>query len=185
PTWYGAVARLWASHADGIQVFNLFPNNNVETNVAADILKTIGDTETIRRSDRIFAVSDAGLFMPSHYWAKDVEEFSGALPVKLNAKSATSVPLVVADMSAAPGTKATTELRLEFTGVPESSHPMVRYNSQPLGQPVAAETLGEVRTLRFTVTNEQTRPGRNEITIEALADAAQLVGAELWTTVSS
>lgn len=185
PTWYGAASRLWASHADGIQVFNLFPNGNVTTDVAVDVLKTIGDPETIKKSDRIFAVSDAGSFMPSHYWAKDVEEFSGALPVKLNAKSATSVPLVVADVTAAAGAKATTELRLEFTGVADSSHPNVRYNSQPLGQPVAAETLGEVRRLRFPVASEQTRPGRNEITVEALSDAAQLVGAELWVTVSS
>ena len=96
--WNGAAARFWEAGADGIYCFNLFPGpgTSEQREYAVTILKAIGSKDTLANADRMFAVCDAGWSMPAHYWAKDAEEFSRALPVALDGKPALTVPLIVA-----------------------------------------------------------------------------------------
>ena len=143
-------------------------------------LKTIGSRDTLLAADRLFATCDAGNYMPAHYWAKDAEEFSGALPVPLSPKSATTVPLIVAGPLTRGSRRAETELRLDFTGLAESDRPTVAFNSRPLGKPARVETAADVRRFRYTLPSDAARTGRNEIRLEASSDTSKLAGAELW-----
>jgi hypothetical protein len=185
--WNGGAARCWEAGADGIYTFNLFPGPGTpeQRDFAVTVLKTIGSKETLARADRIFAVCDAGWSMPAHYWAKDAEEFSHALPVTLNAQSATTVPLIVAGPITADEAKASTELRLDFTGLSDSDVPSVAFNAHPLGQPLKSENVADVRRFHFSVPTNKIRPGRNDIRVGAISDKVKLAGADLWLTMGT
>lgn len=182
--WNGAALRLWEAGADGIYTFNLFPGPGPKSQYddALTILKTIGSPDQLRASDAIYAISDAGTHMPAHYWAKDAEEFSGALPAALNAAAATTVCLHVAGQLTPPTAGQRLELRLDFTGLAESDVPAVRLNDSPL-KPDQVETVAGVRRHRFAVPADTI--GANTTKTHAIAvsrapDGAMLVGAELW-----
>jgi len=209
--WNGAAACILEKDADGIQVFNLFPGGmgNVENDFAVSIFKTIGSKETLTLSDRIFEVCEAGLYMPAMYWAKDVEEFAGSLPILLSVRKPTVIPLMVAGPLSAPSKSVTSELRLDITGLAESDSPSISFNSQPLGHPSAADNVAAivaqvspipgnivglpsatekgalVRRLRFAIASPNVRHGRNEIQVTLNSERAHLVGAELWVTQNS
>jgi hypothetical protein len=180
--WKGAALRCWEAGADGIYVFNLFPGPGprAQRDRAVAILKAIGAKETLLQADRVFAVSDAGNYMPAHYWAKDAEEFSGALPLSLGSRSETAVPLVVAGPVQGEERKAATELRLDFTGLPEANVPAVSLNARALGKPTHSEAVAGVRRLRFAVPAGAARMGKNEVRLEVSSDGVKLAGAELW-----
>ena len=86
--WFGAAARLWQDGADGIYTFNLFPGpgNESDRDYARRVLGRIGSREQLAKSAVMYAISDAGWWMPAHYWAKDATDFSTALPLPLQAK---------------------------------------------------------------------------------------------------
>ena len=84
---FGAAARLWHDGVDGIYTFNLFPGpgGDAERMYARRVRGTIGSPDRLADSTILYALSDAGSWMPTHYWAKDAEDFSQALPLQLRA----------------------------------------------------------------------------------------------------
>lgn len=180
--WNGAAARFWEAKADGIYSFNLFPGPGTpeQREHAVTILKTIGSRETIANANQMFAVCDAGWSMPAHFWAKDAEEFSHALPVALDGKPAITVPLFVANVGADGDALPPTELRLDFSGLADAEVPTVSLNSQRLTPPADSEIVGEVRRFRYRVPANNSHTGSNEIRVEGISDKVKLAGAELW-----
>ncbi|MBI1916505.1 MAG: hypothetical protein HYS12_17490 [Planctomycetes bacterium] len=176
--WHAAALRFWEAGADGIYTFNLFPGpgTEAERQYAVRVLKTIGSRETLRKAGRAFAISDAGAWMPPAFWAKDAEDFAGALPVPLSAKEATSVTLVAAGRT--EGFRA--ELRLDFTGLAEGTVPNVTFEGRRLAKPEKTEAVAGVRRFRFAVPADAVKAGKNAIGIQPTAGKAQLAGAELW-----
>jgi hypothetical protein len=177
-TWQAAALRFLEAGADGIYTFNLFPGpgTEAERQYAVRVLKTIGSRETLRTVERAFAISDAGGWMPPHFWANDAEDFAGALPISLSAKEETSVTLVAAGRT--EGFRA--ELRLDFTGLAEGTVPNVTFGEKRLAKPEKAEAVAGVRRFRFAVPADVVKAGKNTIRIQPTAGKAQLVGAELW-----
>jgi hypothetical protein len=176
--WTGAALRCCEASADGIYTFNLFPGPGpkAQYDQAVKILKTIGSRQAILKADRVFAISDAGSHMPAHYWAKDAEEFSGALPVTLNPRRPTNVYLVV--VGGNDGFRS--DLQLDFMGLGEAEVPAVTFNSRALGKPKQSEAVSQVRRLHYTVTTDLIRNGKNTIAIQPISENIKLVGAELW-----
>ena len=78
------------------------------------------------------------------YWAKDVEEFAGSLPIHLSVRKPTVIPLMVAGPLSAPSKSVTSELRLDITGLAESDSPSISFNSQPLGHPSATDNVAAI-----------------------------------------
>jgi hypothetical protein len=180
--WNGAAARFWQAEADGIYCFNLFPGPGTpeQREHALTVLRTIGATESIARADRMFAVCDAGWSMPAHFWAKDAEQFSHALPISPDGNGAITVPLIVAIGGKEGEALPLTELRLDFSGLAEADVPTVLLNSQRLDPPADSEMVADVRRLRYRVPEGASRNGPNEIRIERVSTATKLAGAELW-----
>lgn len=185
--WNGASARLWAAGADGIYVFNLFPGPGPpeQREYAIAVLGTIGSVESISRAEQMFAVCDAGWSMPAHYWAKDAEEFSHALPVARGQQKAITVPLVVAKLPNTSDMLPPTELRLDFSDLPDNQMPTVWFNGQQLQQPVASDVVAQVRRLSYRIAANVARTGKNDIRIEGVSDTVKLAGAELWIRPST
>lgn len=180
--WNGAALRFWEANADGIYTFNLFPGPGTveQREHALTVLRAIGSRETLLAAERCFATCDGGNYMDAHFWAKDAEEFSAALPKKLGSQSATTIPLVVAGPPTLARAGAETELRLDVQGLAESEQPIVSFNSHPLGDAARADRTADVRRFRYTLPVDAAKTGRNEIRVEVTSAAAQLVGAELW-----
>ena len=180
--WNGAAARFWEAKADGIYSFNLFPGPGTpeQREHAVSILQTIGSRETIANATQMYAVCDAGWSMPAHFWAKDAEEFSHALPIALDGKPAITVPLIVAHVGTDGEALPPTELRLDFSGLADAETPTVWLNSQRLKPPTDLEMVGEVRRFRYAVPTNQSHTGTNDIRVEGISAKAKLAGAELW-----
>lgn len=180
--WYGAAARFWEAKADGIYSFNLFPGPGTpeQREHAVTILKTIGSKETVAGADQMFAVCDAGWSMPAHFWAKDAEEFSHALPIALDGKPAITVPLIVAKVGTDGEALPPTELRLDFSGLADAEVPTVWLNAHRLMPSADSEMVGEVRRFGYLVPANKSHTGSNEIRVEGISAKAILAGAELW-----
>jgi len=180
--WNGAAARFWDAKADGIYGFNLFPGPGTpeQREHAVTILQTIGSRETIAKSNQMYAVCDAGWSMPAHYWAKDAEEFSRALPIARDDKPAITVPLIVAQVGMDGEALPPTELRLDFSGLAGAEVPAVWLNSQRLKPSADSEMVGEVRRFRYLVPANKSHTGSNEIRVEGISSKVKLAGAELW-----
>jgi hypothetical protein len=176
--WNAAALRGWEAGADGIYVFNLFPGPGTpaERAYAVEVLKTIGSKERLREADRAFAVSDAGASMPAHFWANSAEEYAGALPVPLGERAQTKVSLVAAGRSEG----FDSELRLDFTGMPDGQVPTVHFNGRHLERPNTAETVAGVRRFRLAVPASVVREGANTFALQPVAGGVRLAGAELW-----
>ncbi len=180
--WNGAAARFWDAKADGIYSFNLFPGPGTpeQREHAVTILQTIGSKETIAKSNQMFAVCDAGWSMPAHYWAKDAEEFSQALPIALDGKPAITVPLIVANVGANGEAPPPTELRLDFSGLADAEVPTVSLNAHRFEPPAKSEMVGDVRRFRYPVPASKSQTGSNEIRVEGISAKVKLAGAEFW-----
>lgn len=180
--WNGAAARFWGAKADGIYSFNLFPGPGTpeQREHAVTILQTIGSRETIARANQMFAICDAGWSMPAHFWAKDAEEFSHALPVALDGRPEITVPLIVANFGSGKEALPSTELRLDFSGLADAEVPTVLLNSQRLTPPADSEIVGEVRRFRYLVPANKSHTGSNEIRVAGFSAKVKLAGAELW-----
>ena len=86
-SWFGAASRFCHDGADGIYAFILFPGPGTpaDREYARKVLGRIGSLKQLTSKPIQYAISDAGFWMPSHYWAKDVAEFTQALPMSLKA----------------------------------------------------------------------------------------------------
>ncbi|MDG1894924.1 MAG: hypothetical protein P8J37_08450 [Fuerstiella sp.] len=179
--WFGAAARLWHDGADGIHTFNLFPGpGNADRDYARKILGTIGSAEDLKSQSLSYAISDAGQWMPSHYWAKDVAEYSQALPLVLKANEFARRALYVPEDFSSAGFNVTAELRVDFTGLATDSTPEVLFGSANFGPTDGGETVAGVKRFVCKVPVQAIRPGPNRVMVKAKDTGAKLVGAELW-----
>ncbi len=178
--WYGAAGRLWHDGADGIYTFNLFPGPGGASEYARQVLGTIGSPEAIADKTVAFAISDAGSWMPSHYWAKDAAAFAKALPLPLKADTFERTSLYVPEDLSDAGFDVTAELRVDFTGLDAASTPEILFGAANFGPTGGGQPMGE--SLRFVcpVPMQEIATGPNRVMVRTKARGAKLVGAELW-----
>lgn len=180
--WFGAATRLWTDQADGIYTFNLFPGsgNEADRNYARRILSTIGSLEKLQAETKLYAMSDAGWWMPSHYWAKDAEEFSGALPLALKTNDFTQTYMVVPEDLRGADISVTAELRVDFTGLSPSSRPMILFGSANFGPQTDGRQVGSVRRYTCRIPLQAISQGKNRVMVKVEEKDAKLAGVELW-----
>lgn len=180
--WFGAAARLWHEGATGLYTFNLFPGpgNTADMAYARKVLSTIGSPEMLAEQSVIYAVCDAGSWMPSHYWAKDVEEFSSALPLELKPNEYHRTSLYVPEDLSGAGFHVSAELRVDFTGLSKESTPEILFGSANFGPTASGTEVSHVRRFTCRVPVQAIQQGANRVMVKTQESAARLVGAELW-----
>ncbi|MCP4171627.1 MAG: hypothetical protein GY758_12740 [Fuerstiella sp.] len=179
--WFGAASRLWHEGADGIYTFNLFPGpDEISRAYAREILGTIGSPETLSSQTLSYAISDAGQWMPSHYWARDVADYSQALPLVLRANEFARRPLHVPEDFSGAGFNVTAELRVDFTGLTTDSTPEVLFGSANFGPADGGESVAGVTRFVCPVPVQAIRQGPNRVMVKTKDTGVKLVGAELW-----
>ncbi len=176
--WFGAASRLWHDGADGVYCFNLFPDSGRD--YAREVLSTIGSPEALRSKTTMYAVSDAGGWMPSHYWAKDAADFSKALPLPLKPNEFERTSLHVPENLSGASFDVTAELRVDFTGLEPDSTPQVLFGSANFGPRKDGKPVARVRRFVCPVPLSAIRQGPNRVMVKTKANKAKLVGAELW-----
>lgn len=180
--WFGAAARLWQDGADGIYTFNLFPGPGGEADreYAREVLGTIGSPEQLAKSTIMYAISDAGWWMPAHYWAKDAADFSKALPMPLKANEYEQTSMVVPEDLSGAGFDVTAELRVDFTGLTAESEPEILFGSANFGPTAGGEQTANVRRYVCPVPLQAIGQGANRVMVKTKESGAKLAGAELW-----
>ena len=180
--WFGAASRLWQDGADGIYTFNLFPGpgNHADRKYARQILSAIGSRERLAGSSIMYAVSDAGWWMPAHFWSKDVADFSRALPLPLRANEYERTSLYVPEDLRGAGFDVTAELRVDFTGLTAESTPEILFGSANFGPTANGKNIGDVRRYFCNVPVQSISQGANRVMVKSQESDAQLAGAELW-----
>jgi hypothetical protein len=144
------------------------------------VLKSIGSAETLAAKSLMYAISDAGSWMPSHFWAKDVADYSNALPLSLKANEfARSYLHVPEDLSEA-GFDVTAELRVDFTGLKPNSEPEILFGSANFGPTAGGKKIADIQRYVCPVPLQAIQPGRNRVMVKSAEAQAKLVGAELW-----
>ena len=128
----------------------------------------------------LYAISDAGSWMPSHYWAKDVAEYSKALPLSLPANKFARRYLHVPEDFSGAGFDVTAELRLDFNGLAKESAPEILFGSANFGPTGGGEKVADVRRYIRRVPLQAIQKGANRVMVKTKATGAKLVGAELW-----
>lgn len=180
--WLGAAARLWQDGADGIYTFNLFPGpgDGADREYARQVLGTIGSPEQLVKSPVMYAVSDAGWWMPSHYWAKDAADFAAALPLPLTANEFERTSLYVPEDLRGAGFDVTAELRVDFTGLSAESAPEILFGSANFGPTAGGQPIADVRRYVCQVPVQSITQGANRVMVRTKERGAKLAGAELW-----
>ena len=180
--WFGAAARLWHDEADGIYTFNLFPGPGPDSDrtYARKVLSMIGSPKMLAKATKMHAISDAGSWMPSHYWAKDAADFSKALPLSLKAGEYGRTSLYVPEDLSGAGFEVMAELRVDFTGLPAGSTPEILFGSANFGPTKGGQEVGAARRYVCPVPLQAIRQGPNRVMVKTKQDGAKLVGAELW-----
>lgn len=180
--WFGAASRLWRDGADGIYTFNLFPgpDADAERQYARRVLGAIGSAETLASKTLMYAISDAGSWMPSHFWAKDAAEFSKALPLRLRANEFDRTYLHVPEDFSGAGFDVTAELRVDFTGLESDSAPEILFGSANFGPTAGGKRIENVMRFTCPVPLQAISPGPNRVMVKTKASGATLAGAELW-----
>jgi hypothetical protein len=180
--WFGAAARLWQDGADGIYTFNLFPGpgDDADRVYARKVLGAIGSAETLASKTLMYAISDAGFWMPAHYWAKDVAEYSQALPLSLQANKFERRSLHVPEDFSGVGFSVTAELRVDLTGLSEESTPEILFGSANFGPTGGGKKVADVRRYVCRVPLQSIRQGANRVMVKTKRAGAKLVGGELW-----
>jgi hypothetical protein len=180
--WLGAASRLWADGADGIYAFNLFPGpgTDADREYAQRVLMTIGSPEKLQAATVQYALSDAGGWMPSHFWAKDAEEFSDALPLPLTPHDFTQTYMIVPEDLRGADINVTAELRVDLIGLSKDSRPTILFGSANFGPQPAGKEIAGVRRYTCRVPLQSITQGKNRIMVRVDEQNAQLAGAELW-----
>ena len=180
--WFGAASRVWHDGADGIYTFNLFPGPGTpaDREYARQVLGRIGSREQLTSQPIQYAISDAGFWMPSHHWAKDVAEFSQALPLALKAKEFERRFLMVPEDLSGVGFDVTAELRLDFTGLKKESRPEILFGSANFGATGGGQKVQGVQRYTCRVPLQAIRQGANRVMVKTEETGASLIGAELW-----
>lgn len=180
--WFGAAARLWADGADGIYSFNLFsgPGTDADREYAHNVLTTIGSLEKLQGSTIQYAMSDAGFWMPSHYWAKDATDFSRALPLSLKSNDFTPTYMIVPEDLRGSDISVSAEVRVDFTGLLNDSQPTILFGSANFGPQTDGREIAGVRRFTCRVPLQSISQGRNRVMVKVAEEGAQLAGVELW-----
>lgn len=178
--WFGASSRLWADGADGIYTFNLFPGPGKDREYARQVLSVIGSPEKLQTNSIQYAISDAGWWMPSHFWAKDAADFSQALPLTLKANEFTRTFMVVPEDLRGADISVTAELRVDFTGLADDARPTVLFGSANFGPQTGGKAFAGVRRFTCRVPLQAISRGRNRVMVKVNSEGARLAGAELW-----
>ena len=180
--WLGAASRLWSDQADGIYTFNLFPGPGTDNDreYAAEVLSTIGSPEKLRASTIQYAISDAGWWMPSHYWSKDAADFSAALPLSLKPGEYTRTYMTVPEDLRGADISVRAEVRVDITGLSQNSQPEILFGSANFGPQSAGTELAGIRRFVCRVPLQAITQGRNRVMVKVKDPAAKLAGAELW-----
>ncbi|MDA1165120.1 MAG: hypothetical protein O3B13_18640 [Planctomycetota bacterium] len=180
--WLGAAARLWADGADGIYSFNLFPGpgTDADREYARKVLTTIGSPQKLHASTIQYAMSDAGGWMPSHYWAKDAADYSRALPLPLKSNDFTQTYMIVPEDLRGSDISVTAEVRVDFTGLSKDSQPTILFGSANFGPQSDGQEIAGVRRFTCRVPLQAISQGRNRVMVKVAEEDAQLAGVELW-----
>ncbi|MCH2127369.1 MAG: hypothetical protein MK165_21440 [Pirellulaceae bacterium] len=180
--WFGAAARLWHDGASGIYTFNLFPGPGADADrvYARSILKTIGSAERLSSKTLMYAISDAGAWMPSHYWSKDAADFSQALPLPLTANKFERRSMLVPEDFSGAGFDVSAELRVDFTGLDQDSTPEILFGSANFGPTDGGTPFGDTQRYVCRVPLQSIQQGANRVMVKTTKTGAKLVGAELW-----
>ncbi|MCA9068176.1 MAG: hypothetical protein KDA84_04600, partial [Planctomycetaceae bacterium] len=180
--WYGAASRLWAEGADGIYTFNLFPGpgSDQDRKYARKVLSTIGSEEGLHRSPVMYAMSDAGYWMPSHYWAKDATDFSGSLPLEIKPNEFTRTYMTVPEDLSGAGFDVTAELRVDFKGLPKECEPTILFGSANFGPQKNGDEIAGIRRFTCRVPVPAITKGRNRVMVKVKEEGVELAGVELW-----
>ena len=180
--WYGVASRHFAEGADGIYTFNLFPGPGTEEDrkYARTVLERLGSPEKLHESDIMYGISDAGFWMPSHYWAKDAADFSKALPLILKPKVFERCALQVPEDLSGVGFNVTAELRVDFTGLEDEDTPEILFGSANFGPTGGGHKVAGVRRYVCKVPVQAIKQGANRVMVKTARDGVKLVGAELW-----
>jgi hypothetical protein len=180
--WLGAAARLWADGADGIYAFNLFPGpgTDADREYAHKVLTTIGSPEKLQASTIQYAMSDAGWWMPSHYWAKDAADYSRALPLPLKPNDFTRTYMIVPEDLRGSDISVTAEVRVDFTSLSKDSQPTILFGSANFGPQSDGLEVAGVRRFTCRVPLQAISKGRNRVMVKVAEDGVKLAGVELW-----
>ena len=181
-SWLGAASRLWAEGASGIYTFNLFPGPGTDKDreYARKVLTAVGSPEMLKDSSIQYAISDAGWWMPSHFWAKDAADFSQALPLPLEPNEFTRTDMVVPEDLRDADISVTAEVRVDFTGLAKDSKPTILFGSANFGPQTNGEDYAGVRRFKCKVPLQAISRGKNRVMVKVADEGAKLVGAELW-----
>lgn len=180
--WLGAAASLWAHGADGIYTFNLFPGpgTQADRDYARQVLTAIGSPEKLRDSSIQYAISDAGWWMPSHYWAKDAVDISKALPLDLKPNEFIRTYMTVPEDLRGADISISAELRVDFAGLAKDSKPIVLFGSANFGPQTGGVQTADVQRFSCRVPLQAISKGSNRVMVKVAESGAKLAGAELW-----
>lgn len=180
--WLGAASRLWAEGADGIYTFNLFPGpgSDADRDYARRVLSMVGSHEKLLQSSIQYAMSDAGWWMPSHYWSKDAAEFSDALPLTLQPGEFNRTYMIVPEDLRGADISVSAELRVDFTGLSADSTPTILFGSANFGPQSDGQEVAGVRRFTVRIPLQSISQGRNRVMVKVAEDDAKLAGVELW-----
>ena len=180
--WFGVASRLLDEGADGVYTFNLFPGPGTaaDRRYARKVLSTIGSKDALHKSTIMYAMSDAGWWMPSHYWAKDAAEFSNALPLDLKPNQNNRTYMVVPEDLRGAGIDVTAEVRVDFTGLSKQSQPAILFGSANFGPRNDGKDVAGVRRFTCRVPITAIKQGRNRVMVKVNETGAKLAGVELW-----
>lgn len=184
-SWFGAASRMWADGADGIYAFNLFPGPGTDADraYAQRVLTTIGSPEKLQATTIQYAMSDAGSWMPSHFWAKDAEEFSGALPLSLTPNDFTQTYMIVPEDLSDADISVTAELRVDLVGLAKDSRPEILFGSANFGPQPPGTQIAGVQRYTCRVPLQAITKGKNRIMVKVAEKDAigkKIAGVELW-----
>ncbi|MFP6620205.1 MAG: hypothetical protein VB877_12735, partial [Pirellulaceae bacterium] len=181
-SWFGAASRFWHDGASGIYAFNLFPGpgSPADRDYARKVLGHLGSLAQLTSQPIQYAISDAGFWMPSHYWAKDVTDFSQALPMALKANEFERRSLIVPEDLSGAGFDVTAELRVDFTGLKKDSTPEILFGSANFGPTGGGKKVNDVQRYTCQVPMQAISQGANRVMVKTRETGARLIGAELW-----
>ena len=180
--WFGAASRLWHDGASGMYTFNLFPGpgNAARRAYARKVLSVIGSLEKLKSTSLMYAISDAGFWMPAHYWAKDAASYPKALPLKLRANKFERTFMEIPEDFSGAGFNVTAELRVDFTGLKKDSTPEILFGSANFGPTSGGKKVAGVHRFTLKVPLQAVRRGANRVMVKTKESGAMLAGAELW-----